>query len=129
MALTTRIVLWSLALVLVLLAGWRFGRSYRQIRSILRALPAIGALAVSLYWDQRVPRRAKITLSALVVYLASPVDVIPDFLPLLGYLDDVLVVAVVLDGLVNQIDQAIVADHWKGDSQELEAVQAAARRL
>ena len=78
--------------------------------------------------DRRVPRRAKFTLALVVPYLAMPFDLIPDFIPVFGYLDDLVLVILVFDGVLNQIDEAIVAEYWKGDPAMLQRLQAVSRR-
>ena len=80
--------------------------------------PRLLQLIVRLARDPRVSGRTKSVLAGVVVYLASPVDLVPDFIPLLGYLDDVLLVAIVLDGLLNHVERAVVLEHWPGDPQK-----------
>jgi uncharacterized membrane protein YkvA (DUF1232 family) len=75
------------------------------------------------------PRTAKIALAGALLYLASPIDLIPDFIPLLGYLDDVLLAAVVVDGLLNWVDRGLVLKYWPGTPDSLERVARAARLL
>jgi len=65
----------------------------------------------------------------VAVYLASPVDLIPDFIPFLGYLDDALLVAVVVDGLLNYLDRSLLLKYWPGGVASLDATAAVARRL
>src|SRR5207245_6266796 len=79
------------------------------------AVPHLAALVASLMADKRVPGKVKATLTAVAAYLATPFDLIPDFIPVLGYLDDLVLVILVFDGVLNQIDEAIVAEYWKGD--------------
>lgn len=115
-------VIFAFMAVLLALQGGNLG-------SLGRMVPAIGQLAAALYRDERVPSRVKISLAALLAYLASPVDLIPDFIPLLGLLDDVILVAVVLDGLLNQVDRQLVLEYWKSDEASLEAASRTARSL
>jgi uncharacterized membrane protein YkvA (DUF1232 family) len=99
------------------------------VRELLRALPDLGRLLVRLVGDPVLPRAAKIAVAAALVYLASPVDLIPDFIPVVGYLDDVLVAALVVDGLLNWVDRALVVRYWPGTPASLERVAHAARLL
>jgi len=101
--------------------GW-----FREAASILRDLPL---LIADLIKDDRVPARAKVVLGGAVIYLATPLDLIPDFLPFLGYLDDFLLVVVILDGILNHVDERVVAEHWQGDRQTLEKLKRVSRRL
>ena len=99
------------------------------MRSLLRALPEVVRLIVRLAADPVLPRSAKIALAAAVVYLMSPVDLIPDFVPFLGYLDDALLAAVVLDGVLNFVDRALVLRYWPGSPESLDRLARAARLL
>jgi uncharacterized membrane protein YkvA (DUF1232 family) len=80
----------------------------------LRALPALAAMLGRLVSDPALPRGAKIALAAAVVYLASPIDLIPDFIPFLGYVDDLLLAAIVLDGVLKFVDREVVLRYWPG---------------
>ncbi len=99
------------------------------MRELLAVVPHLLALVWGLFRDPRVPARSKVTLGALIGYLATPVDLVPDFIPLLGYLDDVVLVAVVFDGVINHIDREIVLSHWKGDVRTLDKVGELSRRI
>ena len=69
--------------------------------------------------DERIPTRNKAILAGMLVWLASPVDLIPDFIPVLGYLDDLIVVVLLLDYVLNEIPFDVLADHYPGDRQSL----------
>ena len=99
------------------------------MKDLLRALPDLGRLLARLVADPMLPRAAKIALAAALVYLASPIDLIPDFIPLVGYLDDVLVVALVVDGVLNWVDRGLILRYWPGTPDSLERVARAARLL
>lgn len=100
-----------------------------RVRDLALFLPRLARMLAALMTDRAVPKAAKIALAALAVYLASPIDLIPDFLPLIGYLDDVLLVAVVLDGLLTYIDRALLLKYWPGDPASFDAFAAVARRV
>ena len=74
------------------------------------------------------PRRAKVALGLLVPYLASPIDLIPDFLPGIGQLDDVLLVAAALRYVVRRAGSEVVAEHWPGTADGLRIVLVATDR-
>jgi uncharacterized membrane protein YkvA (DUF1232 family) len=99
------------------------------VKELLRALPDLGRMLVRLVADPVLPRAAKVALAAALVYLASPLDLIPDFVPLLGYLDDVLVAALVVDGVVNWVDRGLLLKYWPGTPDSLERIARAARLL
>jgi uncharacterized membrane protein YkvA (DUF1232 family) len=99
------------------------------VKDLLLALPRLGRMLISLAADREVPTAAKVVLGALAVYLVSPIDLIPDFIPWLGYLDDVILAAVVVDGVLNFVDRALVLRYWPGSPDSLERIAAVARRL
>jgi uncharacterized membrane protein YkvA (DUF1232 family) len=99
------------------------------VRTLLFALPRVARMIAGLLGDREVPRSVKVVLAAVAVYLASPIDLIPDFIPFVGYLDDILVAAVVLDGLLNYVDRRLVERHWPAGLAALDATAAVARRL
>jgi len=99
------------------------------VKELLRALPDLGRLIVRLVADPVLPRAAKVALAAAVLYLASPVDLIPDFIPFVGYLDDVLIAALVVDGLVNWVDRGLLLKYWPGSPDSLDRIARAARLL
>ena len=100
-----------------------------RFRDLALFLPRLARMIASLMADRTVPKAAKIALAAVAVYLASPIDLIPDFLPVIGYLDDVLLVAVVMDGLLTYVDRALLLKYWPGDPASLDAFAAVARRV
>ena len=62
--------------------------------------------------DERIPQRDKTVLVALVALIISPVDIIPDWIPIIGWLDDIVLIAIVLDYLFNTLDQSILLSHY-----------------
>jgi uncharacterized membrane protein YkvA (DUF1232 family) len=72
--------------------------------------------------DRRVPRRSKLLLGALVAYLAMPIDVVPDFIPIAGQLDDAIVVALVLRNVLRSAGKELIEDHWPGPRASLDAL-------
>ena len=99
------------------------------MKELLLLLPNLARLLGRLLADPTVSGTAKVALAAMAAYLASPVDLIPDFIPFLGYLDDVILVAVIVDGLLNHLDRELLLKHWPGDPKVLEKSAAVARRL
>ena len=99
------------------------------MKELLRALPDVGRVLIRLVTDPVLPRAAKVALAAALVYLASPFDLIPDFVPFIGYLDDVLVAALVVDGIVNWVDRGLLLKYWPGTPDSLERIARAARLL
>jgi len=99
------------------------------VKALLRALPDLIRLVTRLATDPVLPRAAKIALAAAAVYLLSPIDLIPDFIPFVGYLDDLLLAAVVLDGILNWVDRGLVLRYWPGTPESLDKLARGARLL
>ena len=94
----------------------------------LLALPRVALLVPKLATDKRVPLRTKLALGGLAVYIASPWDLVPDFIPVLGQLDDAVALLLFVDGVLNQIDDNILLDHWRGSPTTLRNLQWLARQ-
>ena len=90
-----------------------------------RLLPDLVGLVRRLAGDATLPRSTRLTLGVLVAYLVFPIDVVPDFLPVLGYADDAIVVALALRRVVRGAGAEAVERHWRGS----EAGLAIVRRL
>lgn len=101
----------------------------RRVAKRIAALPlgAKARLAWRLFRDGRVPLRARAILPAIVLYLAMPLDVIPDFIPVLGYLDDVLIVLAAAWLLLRLIPDQVVEQHVAALEREREATGLAGR--
>lgn len=95
-------------LVLFLLAAGR----RTQARALAGFVPDCVILVGRLLHDPRVPRRRKLLLAATAGYLALPFDLVPDFIPVLGQLDDAVIVALVLRHLLRAGDGELVREHW-----------------
>ena len=74
--------------------------------------------------DPRVPRRAKLALVLVLPYLASPIDLIPDFIPVLGQLDDALLVAAAFGYVARTAGRNVVEELWPGSERGLQVVLA-----
>jgi uncharacterized membrane protein YkvA (DUF1232 family) len=96
-------------------------------RGLATFLPDCAVLLRRLLGDERVPRRAKVPIVLLIPYLASPIDLIPDFLPVLGQLDDAVLVALVLRRVVRVAGRDVVQELWPGSERGLHAVLGLAR--
>src|SRR6266498_181476 len=77
--------------------------------------------------DPRVPRRAKIAIVLAGLWLASPIDLIPEFLPVIGPLDDVVVVALALRYAGRQVPRQVLLEAWPGETRLLERLLGPAR--
>ncbi len=86
-------------------------------------LPNIVKLVARLLADPRVPRRSKIALGMAAAYVASPVDLIPEFIPVLGWADDVIIVIYAIDSMIERAGPELVIEHWDGPGDLLQMVQ------
>ena len=96
---------------------------------LLRSLPAVVALLAKIARDPSLPRPIKIALVAAAVYLVSPVDLVPDVIPVLGYVDDLMLLAIVLDGVLNFVDRDLLLRYWPGTERSLDHLARTARLL
>lgn len=97
------------------------------IKETLLAVPRIALLLPKLIRDERVPKRTKLALAGLAVYLAIPWDIIPDFIPVLGQLDDAVAILLFVDGVLNQVDEKVLLEHWTGKIKTLRRLQGLSR--
>ena len=102
-------------------------------KELIFLLPNFARLVKGLVTDPRVPMKRKVLLAALLAYLVSPIDIIPDFIPGLGQMDDVLIVVLALHGLLSSVEEDVLLEHWQGRPDFIllirRAVQLFARRL
>ena len=103
------------ALIVTLVVGSR----QWDIRVIVRLVPYCAILFKRLLADPRVPRRWKIWSGLALVYLAVPFDLVPDFIPVAGQLDDAILVALVLRGLLRSAGPLLLREHWPGPASLL----------
>ena len=122
----------GLALIYLVLLGllWRSRSLYPgtvSMRDALRLLPDVIRLLRRLAADPNVPRGVRVRLLLLVAYLLSPIDLIPDFVPVLGYADDIIIVAIALRSVTRRAGQDAVERHWPGTPQGLQVIRRFAR--
>ena len=115
------VLLW-MVLVLVLWFEQRKHPGRASLLDLLRLAPDVVRLLKRLASDRSVPIGARIWLGLLVVYLISPIDLIPDFIPVLGYADDALVVAIALRFATRRAGSDSITKHWPGTPAGLAAV-------
>jgi len=102
---------------LVVLAFVVAGRRHDAL-TIARFVPDCVVLFARLLRDERLPRRHRLLVAALIPYLALPFDLIPDFIPVAGQLDDAILVAFVLRRVVKR-EPGLVKEHWPGPPSSL----------
>ncbi|MDP8232038.1 MAG: YkvA family protein [Candidatus Zophobacter franzmannii] len=103
--------------------GKKSGKFGKQITELLLFFPDFVFLVIRLFLDKRTPRRIKIILGSVIGYLILPWDIIPDFIPVIGYIDDMVLVVIALNSLLNEIDPDIVTDNWSGKEKPLILLQ------
>jgi uncharacterized membrane protein YkvA (DUF1232 family) len=116
------LLLW-LALLTTLWITRRNSSDQATLREILRLLPDVIRLMRRLATDHDLHRGVRVRLWLLLGYLLFPFDLIPDFVPLLGYADDALLVALVLRSVTRRAGADALARHWPGTPAELRTVQ------
>jgi len=118
----------GLALIYLVLLGllWRSRSPYPGTVS-MRLLPDLIRLLRRLAADPNVPRGVRVRLLLLLAYLLSPIDLIPDFVPVLGYADDIIIVAIALRSVTRRAGQDAVERHWPGAPQGLQVIRRFAR--
>lgn len=87
-------------------------------------LPNLIKLLGRLLKDPRVPRRSKIVVGAVMAYVVSPVDILPDFIPVAGILDDLFLVVFALNHLIERAGEEVVLEHWDGPQDILSMVRS-----
>lgn len=86
-------------------------------------MPNIVKLVGRLLKDPRVPRRAKITLGLAAAYVVSPIDLIPEVIPVVGWADDVILMMFAIDSLIERAGAEVVEEHWDGPGDLLDLVR------
>jgi uncharacterized membrane protein YkvA (DUF1232 family) len=108
------LVVYAVLVVAAIVTGRR-----RHLRDVARFVPDCVVLVRRLLRDARVPRRHKLLLGALVGYLALPIDIVPDFIPVAGHIDDVLVVVLALRVVMRASGGELLREHWPGPESSL----------
>jgi uncharacterized membrane protein YkvA (DUF1232 family) len=124
-------LLTSLGVVLAIYASfiaWLVIRGRREdAHAFATFIPDCIVLVTRLARDPRVPRRRKFLLIALVAYLGLPFDLVPDFIPVAGQLDDAIIVALVLRHFIRGGGEPMLSDLWPGPEQTLAVILRLAR--
>lgn len=85
-----------------------------RIKNLLLFLPNLLLLLGRLIKDPRVPKTEKALLLAAIVYAIAPLDFLPDFVPFIGQIDDIYLIALTVLRLINNTEEEIVRQHWSG---------------
>lgn len=93
------------------------------VKDAVLMMPNIVKLVGRLLKDPRVPRRAKITLGLAAAYAMSPIDLIPEVIPVVGWADDIVLMMFAIDSLIERAGPEIVEEHWDGPGDLLGLVR------
>jgi uncharacterized membrane protein YkvA (DUF1232 family) len=122
-ALLVLVGVWIAAVAVLVIAGKR-----SAARELATLLPNLVMLFRGLLRDPRVPRGSKALLWFAIIWVVSPIDLIPEFVPIAGPLDDAIVAALVLRHVLRSSGQGVVGDHWRGDPATLDRILGVGRR-
>src|ERR1041384_1144334 len=86
----------------------------KKMWELLLFIPNLMGLLIGLLRDERVSQADKAILAGVIMYVIVPIDVIPDFIPFVGMIDDSYLIAISLLRLLNRADRQVVLDHWRG---------------
>jgi uncharacterized membrane protein YkvA (DUF1232 family) len=122
-ALAVTVAVWLLVVIVLVAVGRR-----SQARELAVLLPNLVVLFRGLLHDPRVSRGSKGWIWFALAWTVSPIDLIPEFIPVAGPLDDVIVAALVLRHVLRRTDREVVATHWHGEPSTLDAILQAGRQ-
>ncbi len=88
----------------------------------MREIPNFLRLLYGLVTDVRVSNVDKLLVAGALAYVVMPMDLVPDFIPFIGEVDDVFVIVMALQRLISNAGRAVVADHWMGEPGELSSL-------
>jgi uncharacterized membrane protein YkvA (DUF1232 family) len=99
----------------------------QTMRELLLFIPNLMALLLGLLRDERVSQADKAILAGIIMYVIVPIDIIPDFIPFIGQVDDSYLLAISILRLLNRADRRVVLDHWRGQRDIKELVESIVR--
>jgi len=117
LALLIPLALYAAFVLALLVLGRR-----EQARALAGFVPDCAILCRRLLRDPRVPRARRLALAAMVAYLLLPFDIVPDFVPVAGQLDDAVLLALVLRAVIRGAGVHVVAEHWPGPPGSLQLI-------
>lgn len=91
----------------------------RTVLHYIRQLPNFVRLLFGLITDPRVALIDKVLVFGAIAYIVTPIDLIPDFIPFIGEVDDVYLLVIALQRLISNAGRLVLLDHWGGDAQDL----------
>jgi membrane-associated phospholipid phosphatase len=103
----------------------RYAELSEQLRDASRLVPNLARLATDVALDHRVPVGRKVVLALVAAYLASPIDFIPDFVPVVGAADDLVLVHAAMTWVAKAAPREVVAAHWRGEGDPFALLDSA----
>lgn len=106
--------------------GWsreKTGKLGGKVAEYLFLLPDFFILICRLAVDKRVPVKQKLLVSGVLAYIILPLDIIPDFIPVIGYVDDLVLAVLGLNLILNEVDPKVLRDNWSGEGDVLRQLQ------
>jgi len=106
--------------------SWTNGKTGKlggKLGEYLFMLPDFFILVCRLAVDKRVSTKHKLFVSGIIAYLVMPLDIIPDFIPVIGYVDDLVLAVLGLNLILNEIDEKVLKDNWSGEGDVLHQMQ------
>ena len=104
--------------------GSKLGGKSNKITEYLFAIPDFFMLLCRLAVDSRVSATQKLFVGGIIAYVISPIDLIPDFIPVVGYVDDLVLVVYGLNIILNEVDRKILLDNWSGEEDLLNLLKS-----
>jgi uncharacterized membrane protein YkvA (DUF1232 family) len=100
-------------------ANNKVGEKYGKMGEYVFLIPDFFMLMCRLAMDKRVPSKQKLLVGGIIAYVISPIDIIPDFIPVFGYMDDLVLVVYGLNIMLNEVDKKALLDNWSGEEELL----------
>lgn len=116
------VLLWLLLIVFLWHAN-RFSPTRVSPREALRLLPDVVRLLRRVAADRSLPRGVRVRLGLLLAYLLLPIDLVPDFIPVLGHADDAIIIVLALRSVVRRAGREALTRHWPGTTEGLHTLQ------
>ncbi len=101
-----------------------FGEKAKKVVDYVLLLPDFFMLLWRLMRDKEVSKDKKLFIGAIIAYVLLPIDLIPDFIPVIGFVDDLVLIAIGLNTIFVKTDKKILHKHWSGEGDILERIQS-----
>jgi len=101
-----------------------FGEKAKKVVDLVLLLPDFFMLLWRLMLDKEITKEKKLFIGAIIVYVLLPIDLIPDFIPVIGFVDDLVLIAIGLNTIFVKTDKKILQKHWSGEGEVLEKIQS-----